>query len=171
MTLFQTMFKKDPQLLIKFPFKDDEWSRVCFKDHTGNYKEQQPNSIFLMFRETFYARRGVLVVPHLYTSVSTACLRVFNNDTGEEIPRVFKQVTPHVYLRNKQGYTFVAEGRAWNEPVLEGTCRLRLMGSEETLLRPKHQEIANCEFCSKEVQEYYLPTKDYEFVRYYSNVM
>jgi catabolite regulation protein CreA len=28
-------------------------------------------------------------------------LCVINNDTGEEIPRVFQKVAPHVYKKNK----------------------------------------------------------------------
>ena len=164
--LFSIMFRKDPQLLTKFPFKDDEWSRACFKDHTGHYKEQPPNSMFLMFRETFYVEdHAVLIVPHLYTSVSTCSLRVFNNDTGEEIPRVFQRVSPHIYLPNRHGYTFVAEGRSGDEPIAEGKCRLRLIGSEESLLIPKSKGTVNCEFYTKLLKEYYLPNKQYQFFR------
>ena len=50
MTLFHTMFKMDPQLLNKFPFKDDEWSRAVFEDHERQYKEQPAKSWFIMFR-------------------------------------------------------------------------------------------------------------------------
>lgn len=161
------MFRKDPHLLAKFPFKDDEWSRACFEDHTGHYKEQPANSMFLMFRETFYVQNhGVLIVPHLYTSVPTCSLRVFNNDTGEEIPRVFQRVAPHIYTKNKHGYTFVAEGRSRDEPIAEGKCRLRLIGTEQTLLRPKNKGLANCEFHTTELREYYLPNRDYEFFRW-----
>ena len=69
-------------------------------------------------------------------------------------------------MKNKRGYTFVAEGRSGDKPIPEGKCRLRLIGSEETLLRPKHKGKVNCEFYTKELKEYYLPNRDYEFVRY-----
>jgi hypothetical protein len=167
LTLFRTIFTKDPKLLTKFPFKDDEWSRCCFEDHTGHYKEQPANCAFLMFRETFYVQhQAVLIVPHLYTSVPTCSLRVINNDTGEEIPRVFQHVSPFVYEKNRHGYTFVAEGRSGDEPIPEGKCRLRLIGSNETLLRPKYKGTVNCEFFTKEVKDYYLPNRDYEFFRF-----
>jgi hemoglobin-like flavoprotein len=167
MTLFQNMFRKDPRLLQKFPFKHDEWSRCCFEDHTGNYKEQPANCTFLMFRETFFVQdHGLLVVPHLYASVPVYSLRVMDNDTGEEVPKVFQRVSPHVYLKNKRGYTFVAEGRSGDKPIPEGKCHLRLIGSESELLRPRHKGKVNCEFYTRELKEYYLPNRDYEFVRY-----
>lgn len=45
----------------------------------------------------------MLVVPKVYTLLSTYVLHVVNNDTGEEIPRVFQKVAPHVYTKNKVG--------------------------------------------------------------------
>eukprot|EP00118_Oscarella_pearsei_P014949 m.131358 g.131358 ORF g.131358 m.131358 type:complete len:977 (+) comp38042_c0_seq21:6854-9784(+) len=166
MTLFQTMFKMDPQLLNKFPFKDDEWSRAVFEDHEGHYKEQPAKSWFIMFRETFFVRRhGILIVPHVYAPVPACSLRVFNNDTGEEIPRVFERVMPRVYIQNKRGYTFVAEGRTFDESIPAGKCRLRLIGTEQKLLRSKCRGTVNCLFNTKELKEYYVPRKDYVFFR------
>ncbi len=43
----------------------------------------------------------MLCVPKLYASISTCMLRVVNNDTAEEIPRVFQKVAPYVYKKNK----------------------------------------------------------------------
>lgn len=43
----------------------------------------------------------MLCVPKLYTTLRTCALRVVDNDTGEEIMRVFQKVAPHVYKRNK----------------------------------------------------------------------
>ena len=43
----------------------------------------------------------MLCVPKLHVPIPTCMLRVVNNDTGEEIPRVFQKVAPYVYKRNK----------------------------------------------------------------------
>ena len=44
----------------------------------------------------------MLCVPKLvHVPLPTCMLRVVNNDTGEEIPRVFQKVAPYVYKRNK----------------------------------------------------------------------
>ena len=44
----------------------------------------------------------MLCVPKLMISPSPTCmLRVINNDTNEEIPRVFQKVAPYIYKRNK----------------------------------------------------------------------
>ena len=55
----------------------------------------------LFFREVFMVQEEMLVVPKLYVPIHTCLLRVVNNDTGEEIPRVFQKVAPHVYKKNK----------------------------------------------------------------------
>lgn len=43
----------------------------------------------------------MLAVPKLYVPINTCLLRVVNNDTGEEIPRVFQKVAPYVYKKNR----------------------------------------------------------------------
>lgn len=43
----------------------------------------------------------MLAVPKLYVPINTCMLRVINNDTGEEIPRVFQRVAPYVYKKNR----------------------------------------------------------------------
>lgn len=43
----------------------------------------------------------MLVVPRLYVPINTCMLRVIDNDTGMEIPRVFQKVAPYIYKRNK----------------------------------------------------------------------
>ena len=43
----------------------------------------------------------MLAVPKLYVPINTCMLRVINNDTGEELPRVFQKVAPYVYKKNR----------------------------------------------------------------------
>ena len=57
----------------------------------------------------FHVAEEMLCVPKLTFGPGPTCmLRVVNNDTGEEIPRVFQKVAPYVYKRNKvgSGYDF-----------------------------------------------------------------
>ena len=52
-------------------------------------------------REVFHVSEEMLAVPKLYVPINTCMLRVINNDTGEEIPRVFQKVAPYVYKKNR----------------------------------------------------------------------
>jgi len=52
------------------------------------------------FREVFHVAEEVLCVPKLTCVLPTCTLRVINNDTLEEIPRVFLRVAPHLYRKN-----------------------------------------------------------------------
>ena len=51
-------------------------------------------------REVFHVIEDVLCVPNLTSVLPTCVLKVVNNDTLEEIPRVFLKVAPHVYKKN-----------------------------------------------------------------------
>ena len=64
-----------------------------------------------------------MCVPKLYAPIQTCVLRVVNNDTGEEIPRVFQKVAPYVYKRNKvrvAGVNFAVRG-VWLPRVVDKT--------------------------------------------------
>jgi len=52
------------------------------------------------YREVFHIIEDVLCVPNLSCVLPTCTLKVVNNDTLEEIPRVFLKVAPHVYKKN-----------------------------------------------------------------------
>ena len=43
----------------------------------------------------------MLCVPKIYVPIPTCLLRVVDNDSGEEVKRVFQRVAPHVYKKNK----------------------------------------------------------------------
>ena len=42
-------------------------------------------------------------VPRVYVPIPTCMLRVINNDTGEELKKVFQKVAPQWYKKNKVG--------------------------------------------------------------------
>lgn len=43
----------------------------------------------------------ILALPKMYSSIPTCFLRVVNNDTFEEIPKVFQRVAPYTFTKNK----------------------------------------------------------------------
>ena len=52
-----------------------------------------------------------LIAFHFHCPLPTSILRVIDNDTMEEMPRVFESTAPRTYHPNKKGYTLLAE--AW----------------------------------------------------------
>ncbi|XP_077977911.1 androglobin-like isoform X2 [Glandiceps talaboti] len=165
LTLFRTMFKIDPELMPKFPFYQDEWNKISYSDYQGNYPDQPPNTWFVVFRDVFYVQEPMLLVPKLYVSIPTCMLRVVDNDTGEEIPRVFQRVAPFEYKRNKRGYTFVAEARTTDMPLAGGKWRMRMIGSLSPLPQPMRENL-NSTFNVKEIRDYYIPNDSNIILRY-----
>ncbi|XP_053398044.1 androglobin-like [Mercenaria mercenaria] len=163
--LFRQMFKLDPDLMVKYPFYKDEWNKISYNDYKGQYPDQPPNNWFVVFREVFLVMEEMLAVPKLYVPISTCMLRVINNDTGEEIPRVFQKVAPYVYKKNRKGYTFVAEARTTDQPLQTGTWRMRMIGSLSPLPAPLRGEV-NSSFAVKEIKDYYLPNSKNVIFRY-----
>ena len=53
------------------------------------------------YREVFFVDEPVLMVPKLYVNLPTCLLRVVDNDTGEELTRVFQRVAPSNLKKNK----------------------------------------------------------------------
>ncbi|XP_076445485.1 androglobin-like [Babylonia areolata] len=153
--LFRELFKKCPDIIQYFHFYDDEWNRVFYADYKGVYPEQPPNTWFVVFREVFYVKEETLVVPRMHLSIPTCMLRVIDNDTGRQLPTIFQKVAPYVYKQNKKGYTFVAEARTLNQPLISGAWRMRLIGSSAVLPTPRSGEVTSS-FVTKEVQDYYV---------------
>ncbi|KAJ8026646.1 Androglobin [Holothuria leucospilota] len=164
--LFRSMFKADPDLMQFFPFSQDEWNKIAFVDFQGNCQDQPSNTWFVVFRDVFHVHEPMLVVPKLYVSIPTCMLRVVNNDTGEEIPRVFQRVAPYEYQRNRNGYTFVGEARTTDLPLNGGKWRMRLIGSATPLPRPLRENL-NSNFTVKEIKDYYIPNKNFTIMRYF----
>ena len=49
----------------------------------------------------FFVDEPVLMVPKLYVNLPTCLLRVVDNDSGEELTRVFQKVAPNNLKKNK----------------------------------------------------------------------
>ncbi|XP_035827266.1 androglobin [Aplysia californica] len=156
LVLLREMFKRDPDIMSLYPFYQDEWNKISYSDYKGVYQEQPSLTWFIVFRDIFFVQEEMLLVPRLYVPIGTCMLRVIDNDTGQEVPRVFQKVAPYVYKKNKKGYSFVAEARTVEQPITSGNWRMRLIGSLNALPVPQSGEVC-CNFVTKEIRDYYVP--------------
>ncbi|XP_072121754.1 androglobin isoform X2 [Mobula birostris] len=167
--LLRYLFDNNPKLAKLYRFYEDESSRTVYADYTTSYSEHPPNFWFVLFREVFHMPEEMLLVPKVYTTLLASVLHVINNDTGEEIPRVFQKVAPYVYTKNKSGYTFVAEAHSGGFTLPSGKWKMRLIASNQplpTLLN----ETVNSNFTMKEIKSYYIPNDKDLIFRFQINV-
>ncbi|XP_069788343.1 androglobin isoform X3 [Narcine bancroftii] len=167
--LLRYLFNENPKLAELYPFYEDEWSRTIFTDYTISYSDQTPYSWFVLFREVFHMPEDMLIVAKVYTVLPACVLHVINNDTEEEIPRVFQKVTPHIYTKNKSGYTFMAEAHTGSLTVPAGKWKMRLIGSKYPL-PTLSSETVNSNFTMKEIKSYYIPNDKNLLFRFQVNV-
>nr|QHX41472.1 Androglobin-like protein [Halisarca dujardinii]QIZ30880.1 androglobin-like protein [Halisarca dujardinii] len=168
--VFTSMFKLDPQLLEKFPFFTDEWSRAFYKDFEGSYKEVPAQGWAVICREVFHFEEAQFAQFQMRLPFTSCRLHVLDNDTGRELPTVLKWAAPHVYSPNKHGYTVVVDGWMGSEPLPSGPFILRLLGSSPRLALRAHQgkasqveggrEKIGTSLLTKTIREYYKPDRD-----------
>ncbi|XP_072535145.1 androglobin isoform X2 [Salminus brasiliensis] len=156
-SLLRYMITDNEQTMELYPCKEDEWSRITFADYSVPVPETT-NSWILVFREVFHVSKPLLLVPKMYSPLRTCLLHVINNDTGEELPRVFNRVEPRIYTPNKAGYTFLAEAYTEDTPLVGGKWRMRLIGSRQPLPQLA-REAPSSNFAVKQFKDYYLPNE------------
>ncbi|XP_026521814.1 androglobin [Notechis scutatus] len=159
------IFKSKCKSVEKYRCFEDEWTKTTFADYTVTYGDQQSNVWFVVFREVFHIPEDMIIVPKVYSTVPTCVLHVVDNDTLQEIPRVFLRVAPYLYTKNKKGYTFMAEIQTGESPVPAGKVRLRLISSYIPLPFLSREAVNNM-FAVKEVKDYYLPNDKHIIFRY-----
>ncbi|XP_028579446.2 androglobin isoform X1 [Podarcis muralis] len=165
LTFLRDMFKSKCKSLEKYRCAEDEWTKTSFADYTVTYADQPANFWFVVFREVFYVPEDMIIAAKFYSSIPTCALHVVDNDTLEEMPRIFLRVAPHLYTKNKRGYTFMAEVQTGESPVLAGKWRLRLIGSYSPLPVLSRETINNV-YSIKEVKDYYVPNAKNIIFRY-----
>lgn len=65
------------------------------------------NSCFCNYREIFLFHQDMILVPKVYTTIPVCMLHVVNNDTMEQVPKLFQKVVPYLYTKNKVGIKFI----------------------------------------------------------------
>ncbi|XP_039914065.1 androglobin [Hirundo rustica] len=168
-TLLREMFKRNCNLAEKFPCYGDEWCKMYFTDYAVTYDAQPPNAWFLVFREIFIVPEDMLILTKVFTTVPSCRLHVLDNDTQEEMPHAFFKVAPHVYPKNKKGYTFVAEAHTGDQPVAGGKWMLRFISSHSPLPFLSREAVNNI-YSTQQFKEYYIPNKEFLMFRYFVKV-
>lgn len=156
-SLLRHMVANDEGIAELYPCSEDEYNRITFTDYSVPVPEAE-NSWILIFREVFHVPKKMLLVPKIFSPLPVCIVHVINNDTLEEIPRVFNRVEPYIYTPNKGGYTFVAEAHTGDTPVIGGQWRMRLIGSREPLPQLARETPSNV-FSVKELKGYYIPNQ------------
>ncbi|XP_058522922.1 androglobin isoform X1 [Ochotona princeps] len=165
LSLLRLMFKSKCKSIESYPCFQDEETKIAFADYTVTYPDQPPNTWFLVFRETFLVPQDMILVPKVYTTLPVCMLHVVNNDTLEQVPKVFQKVVPYLYTKNKKGYTFVAEAFTGDNYVSASRWKLRLIGPYTPL--PCLARDAPCNtFAIKEIRDYYIPNDKKILFRY-----
>ncbi|CAI9740823.1 androglobin-like [Octopus vulgaris] len=167
LNVFRYLISKNPKIIPYHSFYKEDWHKISYTDYQGVYGEQPPETWFVVFREVFLVSEEIMVVPKLYVNLKTCFLRVINNDNGAEINKVFKQVSPFVYRKNKRGYTFIAEARSLEQAIPSGRWRLRLIGSSSSLLHLQKAEL-NTHLYIQDIKHYYIPSDTYPYFMSYS---
>ena len=93
------MFKTQPSIMQYYSFYKDEWNKISYLDFNGSYVETN-NNWLILFRDIFYATEQCLLLPKIYCNLNNCSLKVINNDTYKEIPKVFNKVSPYTYTKN-----------------------------------------------------------------------
>ncbi|XP_005390684.1 PREDICTED: androglobin isoform X2 [Chinchilla lanigera] len=165
LSLLRVMFKSKCKSLESYPCYQDEDTKLAFADYAVTCPEQPPNASFIVFRETFFIPQDMMLVPKMYTTLRICVLHVVNNDTMEQVPKVFHKVVPYLYTKNKKGYTFVAEAFSGDVYVPASQWKLRLIGPYTPL--PFLARDSPCSnFAVKEIRDYYIPNDKKVLFRY-----
>ncbi|XP_064342674.1 androglobin [Camelus dromedarius] len=164
-SLLRLMFKSKCRSMESYPCYQDEDTKIAFTDYIVTYADQPPNTWFIVFRETFLVPQDMILVPKVYTTLPVCMLHVVNNDTMEQVPKVFQKVVPYLYTKNKKGYTFVAEAYTGDMYMPSSRWKLRLIGSYHPLPFLCRDPPCNT-FAIKEIRDYYIPNDKKIVFRY-----
>ncbi|XP_012510972.1 PREDICTED: androglobin [Propithecus coquereli] len=156
LSLLRLMFKSKCKSMESYPCYQDEETKIAFADYTVTYQDQPPNTWFIVFRETFLVPQDMILLPKVYTTLPVCMLHVVNNDTMEQVPKVFQKVVPYLYTKNKKGYTFVAEVFTGDTYAVASRWKLRLIGSYTPLPCLSRDSPCNT-FTIKEIRDHYIP--------------
>ncbi|XP_053795640.1 androglobin isoform X2 [Vidua chalybeata] len=167
--LLREIFKRNCNSVEKFPCYEDEWCKMYFTDYAVTYADQPPNAWFLVFREIFFVPEDMFILTKVFTAIPSCRLHVLDNDTQEEMLHAFFKVAPHVYSKNKKGYTFVAEAHTGDQPVAGGKWKLRFIGSHSAL-PVLSREAVNNTYSTLQFKEYYIPNSEFLLFRYFVKV-
>jgi len=154
--LLRKIIENNPMLLKKYDFCEDITKKLFFNEYSDSVSEIAPHQWTVLFRGIFYTEEDRVCIPKLYGNTNKYNLHVVDNDTGEEVRRVFYKPVSHKYTKNQKGYTFVAEIKNSESPIPSGKWTMRLIGYNSPLPSPINN-IMTSNFQIKEFRDYYSP--------------
>ncbi|TPX58755.1 hypothetical protein SpCBS45565_g07927 [Spizellomyces sp. 'palustris'] len=141
---------------------------VHVRDIDETFPAQPANSWFLLvknivhFAEPTFLATSIFVPEYIQQST---CLRMFDNDTNEEIPQVFYQLRPRTYLPNQNGYTLVADCRI-SQPKPSGKWKLRFVSEPIPVIPPERPLEMWTKPIVQDFDDIYTPNKHNVLFRY-----
>ncbi|KAJ3405384.1 hypothetical protein HDU80_001467, partial [Chytriomyces hyalinus] len=87
---------------------------LAVRDVDESFPAQQAGSWFMLFKNQVRFSDPLYLSVSLYvpdSMQSTTCLRMFNNDTGAELPHIFHNLKSSKFLPNNTGYSLLADCR------------------------------------------------------------
>ncbi|KAI8919009.1 hypothetical protein DFJ77DRAFT_259325 [Powellomyces hirtus] len=109
------------------------------RDIDDSFAAQPANSWFVFFKNVLRFTQPRFLSASIYVPEymqPTTCLRVVDNDTGQEIPLVFYTLRPRTYMPNKNGYTFLADCRTTSAKPA-GKWKLRYVTETAPVIPPE----------------------------------
>ncbi|XP_039603469.1 androglobin isoform X2 [Polypterus senegalus] len=167
-TLLRHIFNSNIKSVQLYPCYQDEWTTMCFAEYSVTYLEQPMNTWFVVFREVFYFPEDTELMSYISCDIPACILHVTDNETGEEVPRIFHKVEPHLYKKHKK-YTFTAEAHSGDSALTSGKWKMLLVGSCNQL-PILSQEPINNNFAVKEFKDYYIPNDKHQICRVFIKV-
>eukprot|EP00051_Salpingoeca_urceolata_P018728 m.265787 g.265787 ORF g.265787 m.265787 type:complete len:1368 (+) comp19266_c0_seq2:129-4232(+) len=113
--VFRRYFDASPSAIKLFSFGDDEAQHAVTREFSASLGEHAAGEPFIFFRDTVVFKAPTTANLHLWVETPEGVsivyrLRVFDNETQEELAFSANQPQPHVYQPTLAGYTLVAVG-------------------------------------------------------------
>lgn len=152
------LFNEDIKDLVEnFTFFKDLKSVIDLKLFSGDANEMKQIRCTPFLKRCFYFYDDeVYMRPYIFSTIPTYIVRVFDNDTGDEIDRYTNNTLVHKYVKNKKGYTIFAYGLS-NQGIHVKTHSWKLLIVSEKILVASSIEIDQQSNSMLQLDGIYLP--------------
>ncbi|KAJ3025851.1 UNVERIFIED_CONTAM: hypothetical protein HDU68_006577 [Siphonaria sp. JEL0065] len=135
---------------------------LCVRDIDESFPAQPAGSWFMLFKNQLRFTEPVYLAASLYVPDSlqtSACLRMFDNDTGKELPHIFHNLKSSLFKPNTDGFTILADCRtATARPA--GKWKLRLISDPIPIYPPdKPPTEVSIKPITQDFEDSYIPNK------------
>ncbi|KAJ3033694.1 hypothetical protein HK097_004754, partial [Rhizophlyctis rosea] len=141
---------------------------LSVKDVDETFPAQAAGSWFSLFKNVLHFTEPTFLAASVYVPDSmqyATSLHMFDNDTGEEVPQVFFNLKPRLYLPNKEGYILVGESRT-SQARPAGKWKLRLISEPVPIATPERPLETSVKPLVHDFEDVYVPNKHNILLRY-----